>query len=72
VLPLAAALVVEHGGLMSHAALVARELGIPAIVGVRDATRNVADGERIQVDAASGRVVLLDVRRSVETFPQAG
>lgn len=69
VLPLAAALVVEHGGLMSHAALVARELGIPAIVGVPNATRNVHDGERIQVDAATGRIVLLDVRRSVEAIP---
>jgi pyruvate,water dikinase len=71
VLPLAAALVVEHGGLMSHAALVARELGIPAIVGVADATAKVVDGERIQVDAAHGRIVLLDVRRSVEAFPPA-
>jgi pyruvate,water dikinase len=72
VLPLAAALVVEHGGLMSHAALVARELGIPAIVGVADATSKVVDGERIQVDAEHGRIVLLDVRRSVEAFPPAG
>jgi phosphohistidine swiveling domain-containing protein len=69
VLPLAAALVVEHGGMMSHAALVARELGIPAVVGVRNATVNLRDGERVQVDAAHGRVVLLDVRRSVEAFP---
>jgi len=72
VLPLAAALVVEHGGVMSHAALVAREYGIPAIVGVRNATRNIADGERVQVDAATGRIVLLDVHRSVEAFPPAG
>jgi pyruvate,water dikinase len=69
VLPLAAALVVEHGGMMSHAAIVARELGIPAIVGVRNATGNVVDGERIHVDAAAGRIVLLDVRRSVEALP---
>jgi pyruvate,water dikinase len=72
VLPLAAALVVEHGGLMSHAALVARELGIPAVVGVENATTKVVDGERIQVDAANGRIVLLDVHRSVEAFPPAG
>ena len=69
VLPLAAALVVEHGGLMSHAALVARELDIPAVVGVRDATRNIVDGERIHVDPTTGQVVLLDVRRSVESLP---
>ncbi len=72
VLPLAAALVVEHGGLMSHAALVARELGIPAIVGVRDATRDVVDGERVEVDAANGRVVRLDVGYPVQTSPPAG
>jgi pyruvate,water dikinase len=72
ILPLAAGLVVEHGGLMSHAALVARELGIPAIIGVPDATTKVVDGERIQVDPANGRIVLLDVRRSVEAYPPAG
>ena len=54
---------------MSHAALVARELDIPAIVGVRDATRNVVDGERIHIDPTTGQVVILDVRRSVETLP---
>lgn len=72
VLPLASALVVEHGGLVSHAALVARELGIPAIVGVRDATRHLVDGERVHVDAANGRVVPLGVRRSVEALPTNG
>ena len=72
VLPLASALVVEHGGLVSHAALVARELGIPAIVGVRNATANLVDGERIHVDAANGRVVQLGVRRSVESLPTNG
>jgi pyruvate,water dikinase len=72
VLPLASALVTEQGGLISHAALVARELGIPAVVGVRGATGNIVDGERVHVDAANGRVVLLDVRRSVEALPSAG
>jgi pyruvate,water dikinase len=69
VLPLAAGLVVEHGGLMSHAALVARELDIPAIIGVRDATRNIVDGERVLIDPVAGEVVRLDVRRSVEALP---
>jgi pyruvate,water dikinase len=69
VLPLASALVTEHGGLVSHAALVARELGIPAVVGVRGATANIVDGERVHVDAANGRIVLLDVRGSVEALP---
>jgi pyruvate,water dikinase len=72
VLPLASALVVEHGGLVSHAALVARALGIPAVVGVRGATESIEDGERIQVDAGNGRVVRLAVRRSVEAVRSDG
>ncbi|MGQ0824872.1 MAG: PEP-utilizing enzyme [Actinomycetota bacterium] len=56
VLPLAAALVTEHGGPMSHAAVAARELGIPAIVGVKDATAKIRDGERVRVDARSGSI----------------
>ncbi len=68
VLPLAAALVVEHGGLMSHAALVAREFDILAVIGVRAATRKIVDGEGILVDPAAGQVVVLDVRRSVEVL----
>jgi pyruvate,water dikinase len=65
VLPLAAALVTEHGGAISHAAIAARELGIPAVVGVHDATRQIRDGERVRVDPVSGRVTLLDPRPSV-------
>ncbi len=62
VLPLAAAIVTEHGGAMSHAAIVARELGVPAIVGVKDATRRIRDGERIHVDPSVGRVVVVDAQ----------
>ena len=56
VLPLLGALVTEHGGVLSHPAVVAREFGIPAVVGVRDATRLIPDGSTVEVDAASGRV----------------
>jgi phosphohistidine swiveling domain-containing protein len=62
VLPLVSAIVTEHGGAMSHAAIVARELGVPAIVGVKDATRRIRDGERIHVDPGSGRVVVVDAQ----------
>ncbi len=65
VLPLAGALVTEHGGAISHAAIAARELGIPAVVGVHDATRQIRDGERVRVDPEAGRVTLLDPRPSV-------
>jgi pyruvate,water dikinase len=45
-----------------RAAIVARELGVPAIVGVKDATRRIRDGERIHVDPRSGRVVVVDAQ----------
>lgn len=54
--PRAAALVMEVGGAMSHAAVVARELGIPAVFGVRGATSLLADGETVEVDGDRGVV----------------
>ena len=52
----AAALVVERGNPLSHTAIVGRELGLPTVVGVRDATRLVADGEALEVDGGAGTV----------------
>ncbi len=52
----AGAIVVERGSLLSHSAIVARELGIPCVVGLSDATRWITDGEVLTVDGASGRV----------------
>ncbi len=54
--PRAAAIVMEVGGLMCHAAVVARELGIPAVFGVRGAVRLLADGERVGVDGHLGTI----------------
>ena len=53
------ALVTEVGGLMTHGAVVAREYGLPAVVGVADATKLIADGQRIRVDGTNGYVELL-------------
>ena len=53
-------LVTEVGGLMTHGAVVAREYGLPAVVGVQDATRLIADGQRIRVDGTHGYVEVLD------------
>ncbi|MFI7614880.1 PEP/pyruvate-binding domain-containing protein [Nonomuraea terrae] len=53
----AGGLVMEMGGAMSHGAVVAREYGIPAVVGVADATHRVTTGERITVNGAAGTVV---------------
>jgi len=52
----AGALVMEVGGIMSHGAVVAREYGIPAVVGVKDATRLLLDGELVEVNGAAGEV----------------
>lgn len=56
---LAAAVVVDAGGMASHAAIVAREYGIPAVMGAGNATRLLRDGQRVLVDGDRGRVVLL-------------
>ena len=53
----AAAVVTDAGGMTSHAAIVSRELGIPCVVGTRDATRVLRDGMIVTVDARAGTVV---------------
>jgi phosphohistidine swiveling domain-containing protein len=52
----AAAIVVERGSLLSHSAIVARELGIPCVVGLKGAMDWIEDGETIEVDGATGQV----------------
>ncbi|MDN5567877.1 MAG: hypothetical protein L0G27_03855, partial [Paracoccus sp. (in: a-proteobacteria)] len=52
----ASAIVVERGSLLSHSAIVARELGIPCVVGLKNATQWITDGEMIAVDGATGQV----------------
>ena len=58
--PLAAGLVTEVGGLMTHGAVVAREYGIPAVVGLENATRKIRDGQKIRVDGTRGFVKILE------------
>ncbi|HEX7036452.1 MAG TPA: phosphoenolpyruvate synthase [Pseudomonadales bacterium] len=52
----AAAIVTDHGGRTSHAAIVSREMGVPAVVGAEDATRNLSDGEIVTVSCAEGSI----------------
>ena len=52
-------LVTEVGGLMTHGAVIAREYGLPAVVGVENATRLIRDGQRIRVNGTEGYVELL-------------
>ncbi|MFF3641523.1 rifamycin-inactivating phosphotransferase [Streptomyces sp. NPDC002564] len=54
-----AGLVTEIGGLMTHGAVIAREYGLPAVVGVEGATRLIRDGQRIRVHGADGYVEIL-------------
>ena len=54
----ASALVMEMGGMMSHGAVVAREYGIPAVVGVPEATTRIATGQHVVVDGSAGTVAL--------------
>ncbi len=57
---IAAAVVTETGGPLSHCAIVAREYGIPAVVGAHGATRMIASGQRISVDGGRGIVTLVE------------
>jgi phosphohistidine swiveling domain-containing protein len=55
----ASGLVMEVGGLMTHGSVVAREYGIPAVVGVHQATTRLQTGQRVRVDGTAGRVTCL-------------
>ena len=58
----AGGLVMEVGGMMTHGSVVAREYGIPAVVGVHDATRRLQTGDHVRVDGSSGAVTVLAKR----------
>jgi pyruvate,water dikinase len=51
--------VTETGGILSHCAIVAREYGIPAVVGATGATTLIKDGSQIEVDGDAGTIRLL-------------
>jgi pyruvate,water dikinase len=57
--PSISGLLVERGSLLSHSAIVAREMGIPTIVGIPNLTKILKDGDRIKMDGKSGRVEIL-------------
>jgi pyruvate,water dikinase len=52
-------LVTEVGGLMTHGAVIAREYGLPAVVGVEHATQLIQDGQRIRVNGTDGYIEIL-------------
>ena len=57
--PLVGGMVAEMGGLLSHAAILAREYGLPAVVSVRNATRRLRDGDRVELNGTTGRIRVL-------------
>jgi pyruvate,water dikinase len=59
VLPIIGALVTDRGGVLSHAAIVSREYGIPGVVSTKKATKTIQDGDRIRVDGDNGEVTIL-------------
>ena len=60
VLPLAGAIVTAEGGALSHAAVLARELGIPAVVGAPRAVDDIPNGAIIEVDADRGEIRVIE------------
>ncbi len=56
----AAGVVTDVGGVLSHATIVARDLGIPAVVNVKTATSDIRDGDHIEIDGGTGRVSILE------------
>ena len=58
-LHLVGAIVTDHGSFVSHAAIVARECGFPAVVGTTNATKRLTEGQLVRVDGGSGEVTLL-------------
>jgi pyruvate,water dikinase len=55
----AGGLITEVGGLMTHGSVVAREYGIPAVVGVGGATTRLHTGQRIRIDGSAGQITIL-------------
>ena len=61
IFPLVTGMIMERGSLLSHSAIVARELGIPAVVGVEDACAWLNDGDWVEIDGASGTIRRLEL-----------
>ena len=67
--PRAAAIVTDLGAPLSHAAIVARELGIPAVVGCGNATMQLKTGDRVRVDGGQGKVEILNFHHKTTGQP---
>lgn len=56
----AGAIVTDEGGIMCHASIISRELKIPCIVGTKNATRALKDGDMVEVDANTGIIKIIN------------
>ncbi len=66
VLRIISGIVVEEGGILNHCSIVARELGIPAVVGVRQATRKIPENARITIDGDFGAVQMAEADQAID------
>ena len=57
--PMAKAIIIERGSILSHSAVIAREMGITLVVGVRGLTDKIKDGDKIRVDGINGTIEIL-------------
>ncbi|MFA5708708.1 PEP-utilizing enzyme [Mycolicibacterium sp.] len=63
----AGGVITDHGGLLSHGPIVARELGIPCVCGTEDGSRRILDGQIVRIDGDRGTVEVIDGDRSLTT-----
>ena len=68
----AAAIVTDEGGMTCHAAIVSRELGVPCVVGTREATTTISEGLEVTVDGKAGMVFKGRVHRGAAPAPSSG
>jgi len=52
-------IITENGAILSHAAIISREFGVPCVIGIQDATKKIKDNDEIEIDADKGIVKLL-------------
>jgi len=64
--------VTEIGGMLAHAAIVAREFGVPAVLATPGAMTMLADGQRVVVDGSAGTVTPLPTMRGTDGPPHSG
>ena len=72
VLPMLGGVVTDKGGILSHAAIVAREYAIPAVVNTGNGTATIPDGARIRIDGAAGTVEILSPHSQADARPAVG